>query len=325
MFKARLIETAVVTCLALAASVGATATTHAETLVRVGKPQAAAFQFAPVDIGLELGIFKKHGLDVQATDFGGGPKVQQALTAKSIDIAIGSGPELAMIGKGVPEIAVAAIADAPYPVVLAVLKDSPIKTAADLKGRPVSVSTKGSLTWWLAQELSRQQGWGNEGINIVPLGSTTAQTAALKTHQIDGMIVEINSAYRLEEEGVGRILVRFSDTLKKFHNYVLYARKDFADDHPEAVKAFLAGWFETVAYMKQNREKTIALIQKVTEVSPAIATRGYDELMGLFNPTGKFDPEALQVLSRSFVEMGLLPAAPDLKSYYTEAYLPGAK
>src|SRR3954470_23459748 len=132
---------------------------QAQTKVRIGKPQAGAFQFVPVDVGIEVGIFKKHGLDVESSDFGGGPRVQQALTAGALDLAIGSGPELAMITKGAPEIGVAAIADAPYAVALAVLNDGP-KTITGLKGKTISVSTKGGLTYWLAQELSRRQGWG---------------------------------------------------------------------------------------------------------------------------------------------------------------------
>jgi len=132
-------------------------------------------------VGIETGIFRKHGIEVEVSSFGGGPRVQQAIAADSIDIGLGSGPELALAAKGAPEIGVAAMADAPYSVLLAVLKDSPIKSAADLKDKTISVSSKGSLTYWLAQELSRRQGWGPEGFKIAPLGATGAQTAALKT------------------------------------------------------------------------------------------------------------------------------------------------
>ncbi len=297
---------------------------QAATTVRVGQPQAGTFQFVPLQVGIEAGIFAKHGIDVQVIDFGGGPRVQQALTADSIDIAIGSGPELALEVKGAPEIAVAAMADAPYSVLLAVLKDSPIKSAEDLKGKTVSVSSKGSLTYWLAQELSRQLGWGTDGFTIAPLGTTAAQTAALKTRQIDGMIVEANAGYRLEEDGSGRVLVQFGDRIKTFHIYILYARRAFADANPEAVRAFLAGWFDTIAYMHEHRDQTIDIVQRTSDVSPTIAKRDYDELIGMFNRNGKFDPKALAVLARSFVEMGTLPSEPDVTTLVTEKYLPGA-
>src|SRR5262252_4165466 len=119
--------------LALALGVALSATAQAQTKVRVGQPQVGTFQFVPLQVGTEAGIFKKHGVDLEVISFGGGPRVQQAIAADSIDIGIGSGPELAFVAKGAPEIAVAAMADAPYSVVLAVPKDSPISSAEDLK------------------------------------------------------------------------------------------------------------------------------------------------------------------------------------------------
>ncbi|HLH96292.1 MAG TPA: ABC transporter substrate-binding protein [Xanthobacteraceae bacterium] len=302
----------------------ASAPVQAETTVRIGKPQAATFPFVPVDVGIATGIFKKHGIDLESHDFAGGPRVQQAITAGALDIAIGSVPELALTLKGVPEIAVAAMADAPYAIVLAVPKDG-AKSVSELKGKTVSISSAGSLTDWLGQNLSRQQGWGTDGIKLVPLGSTAAQTAALKTHQIDGMIVEANGGYRLEEEGAGRVLVQFGDLIHPFHVYLLFARRAFAEQNPDAVKAFLAGWFETVTYMVEHRPETIAIMQRTADVSQFIATRDYDAMIGMFNRTGHFNPEALEVVSRSFVEMGLLPTEPDMTKLITEKYLPMGK
>jgi NitT/TauT family transport system substrate-binding protein len=313
--------------LALAAA-GASQPTSAQaqalTKVRIGKPQAATFPFVPVDVGIATGVFKRHGLEVESIDFAGGPKVQQALTANAVDIAIGSGPEMAFILKGVPEIPIAAMADAPYAIVLAVLKDGP-KSVGELKGKTVSISSAGSLTDWLAQNLSRQQGWGIDGIKLAPLGTTAAQTAALKTRQIDGMIVEANGGYRLEEDGSGRVLVQFGDLMKVFHTYVLYARRAFAEQNPDVVRAFLAAWFETITYMTEHRTETIGIMQRTADVSTFIATRDYDAMIGMFNRTGRFNPEALKVVSRSFVEMGMLASEPDIGALITEKYLPTMK
>jgi NitT/TauT family transport system substrate-binding protein len=305
----------------LVAAALAASSALAQNKVRIGKPQAGTFPFVPADVGVAAGIFKRHGVDLESADFAGGPRVQQAITANALDIAIGSGPELALTLKGVPEIAVAAMADAPYAIVLAVLKDGP-KTAAELKGRSVSISSAGSLTDWLGQNLSRQQGWGIDGIKLVPLGTTAAQTAALKTHQIDGMIVEANGGYKLEEDGSGRVLVQFGDLIRPFHVYLLYARKAFAEQNPEALRAFLAAWFETIDYMRTHRAETIAVMRRSADVSEFIAARDYDAMIGMFNTTGRFDPAALKVVTRSFVEMGLLPSEPDITPLMTEKFLP---
>ena len=66
----------------------------------------------------------------------------------------------------------------------------------------------------------------------------------------------------------------------------------------------------------------IDIAARVSDVPKSVAARNYQELMPIFNPTGRFNPKALDVLSRSFVELGLLPDAPDMGRLYTEAFLP---
>ncbi len=74
--------------------------------------------------------------------------------------------------------------------------------------------------------------------------------------------------------------------------------------------------------MRDHRDETIAAAMRIAEVSHTVATANYDEIMPVFNRTGRFDPKALDVLARSFVEMGSLPTKPDMSKLYTEAYLP---
>ena len=297
---------------------------QAQTKVRVGKAIGGNFAFTAVDVGIAAGIYKKLGLDLEIVNFQGSAKLQQGLTAKAIDIGLGSGPEMAFIEKGAPNIAIAALADPPRTIMLVVNKDGPVKTMQDLKGRRISCSTAGSLTNWLGRELSNQMGWGPDGIKITPLGGMSSQTAALKTNQIDGMIVESSTAFKTEEAGFGRILVRFGDRFKHFHVHVIYAPRDFAEKHPDVVRKFLAGWFESVDYMSAHKEKTIEVAEKVARVSKSVAEKNYDELMPMFNRTGRFDPEALAVLASSYVGMGILPAKPDMSKLYTEEFLPKA-
>jgi ABC-type nitrate/sulfonate/bicarbonate transport system substrate-binding protein len=298
-------------------------TARAQTAIRLGKAQANQFAFVPADVGVDTGIFKKNGIAVEISAFGGDAKMIQALTADSIDIALGGGPALATIVKGAPMKAVAALADAPNTIMLVVLKDGPIKTIADLKGRTVSVSTAGSLTYWLTQELSRSQGWtGADAIKISPLGSSQTQIAALKTHQIDGVSTDSVTVYKYVETGEGRILVKYGERIKDFHVHIIYANNKLIESNPQAIKAFLAGWFETIAFMQNNKQATIDIAVKHTGVSTAVATEGYDDTMPILSKTGHFNPKALDVLATSFMDLKLLPSKPDMSKLVTEAFLP---
>jgi hypothetical protein len=42
----------------------------------------------------------------------------------------------------------------------------------------------------------------------------------------------------------------------------------------------------------------------------------------MFSVSGRFEPKALAVLRKSFVEMKTLPEEPDVSKLYTEAFLP---
>jgi NitT/TauT family transport system substrate-binding protein len=297
---------------------------QAETTLRVGKAQAENFTFIPANVGAETGIFKKHGLAIDIINFTGSARIQQGLAANAIDIALASGPELAFVAKGAPELAVAAMADAPFVGNIVVLKDGPIKTVADLKGKLLSVSSAGSLSEWLTRELSRRQGWGNDGVRIVGLGGMMAQMAALKTGQTDGVNCEPSTAFRLEEDGTGRILVNFGNLIKDFHIHIMYARLDLLNKQPEVLREFLKAWFETIEYMRDHRQETVAIASKVIDLPPSTAGRVYDLLMPAFNTTGRFNPKALEVLGQSFVDTGMLPKMPDMQSLVTEKFMPSS-
>jgi NitT/TauT family transport system substrate-binding protein len=297
----------------------------AQEKLRIGKAQPDAFSFVPVDIGIEKGIFKHHGVEVESAGFAGDAKLQQAIAADAIDIGIGSGPALAFVAKGNPELGVAAMANQPLLLVLSVQKDGPIHEVADLKGKTVSVSTAGSLTEWLVRELSRQQGWGPDGIQIVALGSNPSQIAAFRTKQVDGFVADVALAYKLAEEGTGRILVRFGNLVTDFHIHVIYASTKALATRPDDVRAFLAGWFDTIGYIRANKPVMVQAAAQTMNISDEIASRTYDEVMPMFSDTGRFNPKALAILSRSFVDMHVLPAEPDMAKLYTEKFLPPAK
>jgi NitT/TauT family transport system substrate-binding protein len=301
-----------------------TAQGHAQTLqiLRVGKAVPEAFTFTPLDIGIRKGFFKENGLDIQETAFAGDAKMQQAMAGNSIDIGIGSGPALAFIVKGSPVKGVAQMAGPPLLLAIVVRLDGP-KTVADLKGKKVSVSTAGSLTYWLVGETSRRQGWGPTGIEIEPMGAMAGQISALHRGDIDGVIMDIANALDLEKRGEGRILVRFG-YLQDFVTHVIFASNNLIATRPDAIRGFLKGWFKTIAFMRANKAETVDIAAQVLQKDPDIISRTYDEVIPMFSDDGKFNPKGLKVLAQSFVEVHTLPTEPDMSKLYTEAFLPSA-
>jgi NitT/TauT family transport system substrate-binding protein len=294
----------------------------ADEALKVGKSVPQAFGFTPLNVGIEKGIFKKHGVEVEAVDFGGAPRLAQGLISNAVDMGLGSGPDMANIVKGATIKAVGASAGAPMELTITVGSKSNINTIADLKGRGVAVSQKGSLTGWLVSTLSAQQGWGRDGITLVLMNPMSQVLAALISNEVDGITVDLSTALKLQNDNHGKLLVKFGDYIKDFHLYVIFATDDVIAKRPQAVRDFLAGWYETIAWMKANQADAVAIAAKVQNVDPAIVAGTYDLMMPVFSTDGKFNDKALAVLARSFVELGLLDKEPDMKTLYTEAFLP---
>ncbi|HKT16590.1 MAG TPA: ABC transporter substrate-binding protein [Stellaceae bacterium] len=292
--------------------------------LRVGKAIAGPIDFTPLDIGIAKGFYQKHGLDIEEVNFAGSAKLQQGLGADAVDIGLGSGPELVFVAKGNSDLGVAAFAGPPSGLVMVVREGLPINKPADLKGRKISVSTVGGLTDWMVHEASRYLGWGPEGIQAVPLGTNAAQIAAMETGQIDGMMIDVAGAATLAEQHKSRIILRCGTFVPEFINHVTFATNKMIAQHPEQIRAFLAGWFETVAWMRKNKEESVKLAAPVMHQPLAIAASAYDEVMPSLSDTGKFEPKGLAVLARSFVETRQLPTEPDMSKLYTEKFLPGA-
>jgi NitT/TauT family transport system substrate-binding protein len=310
-----------VTLLASSFSLLAVTSSSADTL-RVGKAGREAFSFVPADIGARTGIFKRNGVEIEISSFGGDARLQQAMAADGIDVALGSGPGLAFIVKGSPVKGIAAMAGPPLLFALVVRNDDSVKTADDLEGRKVGVSTVGSVTSWIISEMSRQKGWGYEGIAQVPIGDDANRIAALKTRSIDGAIVNLAQALNFVQRGEGRVLLRFGELVKDFHIHVIFATDKAIAGKPAALRGFLKGWFETITFMRKNKHETVEIAEEVMGTDPPTTSGIYDELMPMFSDTGRFEPKALAVLRKSFVEMKTLPEEPDMSKLTTEAFLP---
>jgi ABC-type nitrate/sulfonate/bicarbonate transport system substrate-binding protein len=290
--------------------------------LRVGKAVAFAWTFTPLDVGIQMGIFAKHGIEIEASAFNGDARLQQGLTSDSIDIGIGSGPGMAFMVKGVPAKAVGAMAGVPRNMAVMVGYDSPIKTVDDLKGKKLGVTTVGSLTDWIGKRIGTQKGWGPAGITTVPVGGMPPARAAIKTNQIDGYIGALEIGISLEEAKEWRVITSAMPFVDHFITHVFFVREDVIAQRPQAVKAFLQGWQDTIAFMKANKVQTVEITSKVIQVAPSVIDRAYDQQIGIFSDDLSFDPRAVAVLKQSFIEMGLLKDIPEDKAMFTTQFLP---
>lgn len=289
--------------------------------IRVGKSVPIAWTFTPLDIGVETGIWEKHGLKLDITSFGGDAKVQQALAANGVDFALGSGPGMGFAAKGVPAKAVAAFAGPPDNISIVIGANAPYNDIKEMKGKKFAVTTVGSLTEWLLHRAALAQGWKYNDLVAVPLGGFETNYAAFKTGQVDGIMLATETSMMLVEKKEAKIIANMGAFAPKFHTHVIYARDELIDKNPDLIKRFLDGWFETIAWIKANKDKSVEISARVLKLDKHVVSRAYDIEIAMMQDNGRFDPEAIRVIKSSLVDMHILDAEPTDAQMFTTKFV----
>lgn len=290
--------------------------------VTVGK-SGVAMIWTAIDVGQAAKIWESVGIEVDALQLSGDARLQEGLTAGAFDFGLGSGPSTGYKVKGVPATAVAALAGPPYSFFVVVSPDSKLRGVDDLKGHSIAVTSAGSLTDWLVRELSRQKGWGSDGVTPQPLGAMRSSMAAMKNGDVDGVLVTSGPAYEFEDHHEARILVSFGDIVTHFHTHVLIARNELIDKKPDLVQRFVNGWFKSVAYMKTHKDEAVKIAAKSLEISEEAAAKAYEaDVIKMMLDDGKFSPEAMDVIRHSLVQLNILDKVPEAKDLYTDRFVP---
>jgi len=135
------------------------------------------------EVGTRLGIFKKHGLELEMLYTQGGGETQQAVLSNSVDlgVAVGIMGALGAYSKGAPIRIIGAETTGGQDLFWYVKADSPIKTLKDFDGKTVAYSTNGSSTHGVVNAYIKEN-------NLKPRPTATGGPAPTLTQVMSGQI-----------------------------------------------------------------------------------------------------------------------------------------
>jgi NitT/TauT family transport system substrate-binding protein len=297
-----------------------TSSAEAADVVRVGAA-AQAYSFSPIEVGVAAGIYQKLGLDVQKLEFSGAAKLNTGMLADAADIGVTGATDFAFQVKGTPAKTVGAIVV--KPVNMGISVGDTIKTVADLKGKKFGVTQTGTLTYWMALELARTQGWPASSVTAVPVGGVLAtQVASLLTGQVDCIVSDVAVGLTLAEQKRGRVLLTAQDYAPGLVANSIIATDQLIKSNPDVLKRFLKGWYETVAFMATHKDAAVKGGIAATGLAPSVVEDEYDTQKVMWSLDGTISPAELDQLARAIFEIGLVDAKPDLSQYYDPKFLP---
>ncbi len=208
---------------------------------------------SPLWLAADEGIFAKNGLNVKV--------VQSGSTVGATAVIAGS----AQVFYGEATSAFQAVAQGSPVEIVGTLRNmnvfkfyvSPsIKTASDLKGKSIAISSAGDSTDLSSRSALATLGVPDTSVTFLPTGTSTLRLTALVTGHVAGTLLTEPTASQAAKAGMKMIL---DQTTQPFAGSAISISKSFGDKNPNTVLAFMKSMTQAVQYLDDPANKQTVL------------------------------------------------------------------
>lgn len=249
---------------------------------------------APLYLGQDVGIFKKHNLNLEMIFIAGGSLSLQALIGKSLELLMTGGPPVvnAYLQGAKIKIIGGATNLLPYTFVAT----GGIRNPEQLKGKRIGISRFGSNTDYVVRLALNQFALSLNDVQIIQVGGSQARLVAMKSGAIQATVLSPEEALVAQKLGYG-ILLDFIDKGIEFPHVNVVARDDFLETHAQTVRAFMRGYIESVRFYKTHRAEAVnAILFRTKLPDRQMAEAVYDNSLRSTPDDGKPTLKGMEVV-----------------------------
>lgn len=234
-----------------------------QTSVKIGLSVTEMSQFASKLAEVE-GIYKKNGItNVEVSVFEGDGKTMQALQAGQLDVAM----------VGVSSSISSQVTDAPVvtlsvnAVILTddIVSTKDIKTADDLKGKAVAISTFGGTSNGSALLGIKALGLTTSDVVITQVGKQDVRIAALQGGSVGAAVVDSNLEEDMKAQGFN-ILVQLKEAGLQWGRSGMAVRKDWYKANPNTALVLVASALEAQNMVWTNPDEVAAKFAEFNQI-----------------------------------------------------------
>jgi len=298
---------AVTTMIALGALAWWPAGVTAQETIRIGCPTKTYFPTILATVAKEKGLFEKEGLRPEITIYRGGGETFEAIAANSADLGPVAVPLVATSRKrGVLTKIVGGNGDEWSGWILGVKTGSAIKSAKELDGKKVGITSAGSGTdtlalWAQSEAKATFQRVGVGGGGLVP---------NLLNDNLAAAVIYSPLSYQVVSEGKVRVLIDFATAMPP--NLIggwAATEKNLNERRPFILKG-LNALYGALEYMRNNPDYAIKTIASNNELPMEIAKMEYEKTFLRLSRDGKITQASVEKSMELAAASGVKDMAP---------------
>ena len=270
---------------------------------------------APLVIAKEGGFFEKHGLDVEMIAPADASAPPRLVAAGQADIAVTYQPDLMLqVKEGLPLTRIGTLIETPLNALIA-LKDGPIKTLADLKGKKIGYSVASLQNAYIGTVLA-SVGLTEKDVEMVNVNFNL--TTSLMSGQVDAVIDGYRNVELIQlglEGKPGRAFFLEEHGVPAYDELIYVTRNELRGD-PRMAR-FLAAVEEATIYLTNHPDEALATFVKAHRELDNQLNRDsfYATLPRFAKRPAALDIGRYDRFAEFMKAKGLLAAVPPIDSY----------
>lgn len=273
---------------------------------------------APLVIAKEGGYFARHDLDVDLVVSSDASAPSKLVAAGKADVAITYQPDMMLqIKEGLPIVRFGTLIDTPLNCLI-VLKDGPIKSLADLKGKTVGFSVASFQNVYL-DAILKTVGLSSKDVKTINLNFNLIPP--LLAGQVDAVMDGYRNVELIQLELEGHPATAWfpeENGVPGYDELIYVAASDKISD--PRLPRFLAAIEEATAFILDRPEEALTMFMKShTDLDNELNRRSFAATLSHFpKHPGELDRGRYLGFAAFMKEKGLLDTAPPLKSFAVE-------
>ncbi|HET8727648.1 MAG TPA: ABC transporter substrate-binding protein, partial [Alphaproteobacteria bacterium] len=228
---------------------------------------------APLFIAADKGYFAEEGLDVDLRFFNAAQPIAVAIASGDADFGVTAftGGFFNLAGKGALQVIAAQLHEKEGFDGSAILAsnaayDAGLTSVEDLPGHTFAISTVGSSFHYMIAKIAEDVGFAPDEVEMKPLQSVGNMIGAIKSGQVDSMIIVPHIAKPLAEAGAAKIIGWVADYVP-YQVGGLFTSTRNVEETPDTVEKFVRAYQRGVADYREafiegdeNRDEIVRLI-----------------------------------------------------------------
>lgn len=226
--------------------------------------------FAPLDLAVKKGFFKKHGADVKIENIESKSDSKSALAAGRIQgIATSLDTVVLSSAAGIDSQIVLALDTSDGGDGLIAKKN--ISSFKELKGKTVALDTTGGASFFWFNYVAQKEGMSMKDFNVQSMSSGDAGSAFV-AGKVDAAMTWQPWLDKAENTDFGKVLLSSRDYKGVIVDALCLDTK-FVKQYPKTVQAIVDGWDDALKYIKSNPDDAYKILDEVLGNDDVAATK----------------------------------------------------